>query len=100
VARRARLIFHVALSVLDSSRAGVTIIGENRSSYTLQQIPVAALFKASVCGRSLAGVAGSNYPGGTDSVLLILCVLSGRGLCDGSILRSEDSYRACVRVCH
>jgi hypothetical protein len=30
----------------------------------------------------------------------LLCVLSGRGLCDGLIIRPEESYRLwCVLVC-
>jgi len=44
-----------------------------------------------VCGRFLAGIAGSNFAGGMN-----VCVLSGRGLCDGLIPRPEESYRACV----
>jgi hypothetical protein len=31
----------------------------------------------------------------------VLCVLSGRGLCDGLIIRPEESYRLwCVLVCN
>jgi hypothetical protein len=33
-------------------------------------IPVVALFKAWVCGRSVAGIAGSNTAGGMDVSLL------------------------------
>ena len=52
-----------------------------------------------VCGRSLAGIAGSNPTGGID-VCCECCVLSGRGLCDGLITRPEESYRLrCVAVC-
>jgi hypothetical protein len=33
-------------------------------------------------------------------VRCVLCVLSGRGLCDGLITRPEESYRLwCVHVC-
>jgi hypothetical protein len=33
-------------------------------------------------------------------LLWVLCVLSGRGLCDGLITRPEESYRLwCVLVC-
>jgi len=54
---------------------------------------VAALFKAWVCGPSLAGIAGSNPAGAWMSVSLECCVLSDRDLCDGLITRPEDSYR-------
>jgi len=33
------------------------------------------------------------------SVSCECCVLSGRGLCDGPILRPEEAYRVCVCVC-
>ena len=64
-------------------------------------IPVAELSKARVCGRSLAGIAGSNSAGGIDICdSCEWCVLSGRGLCDGPIPRPEESYRlCCVIVC-
>ena len=62
-------------------------------------IPVAERSKAWVCSRSPAGIAGSNPAGGMD-VCCECCVLSGRGLCDGPIPRSEESYRLwCVIVC-
>jgi hypothetical protein len=33
-------------------------------------------------------------------MFVVLCVLSGRGLCDGLITRPEESYRLwCVLVC-
>jgi hypothetical protein len=55
-------------------------------------IPVTARSKAWVCGRSLAGIVGSN-PAGDSCV----CVLSSRGLCVGLIIRPEESYRVwCV----
>jgi hypothetical protein len=65
-------------------------------------IPVAARSKAWVCGRSLAGIAGSNPPppqGAWQSLSCECCVLSGRGLCDGPITRLEESYRMwCIWV--
>jgi len=62
-------------------------------------IPVAVRPKAWVCGRSLAGIAGSNPAGGMN-VSFECCVLSGRGLCVGLITRPEESYRVwCVCVC-
>jgi len=45
-------------------------------------IPVAARSKASVCGRSLAGIAGSNPAGALMFVCCECCVFTGRGLCD------------------
>jgi hypothetical protein len=61
---------------------------------------VAARSKAWVCGRSLTGIAGSNFAGGAWlSVAYECCVLSRRGLCDGPITRSEETYRVlCVEV--
>ena len=61
---------------------------------SLLPIPVAERSKARVYGRSLAEIAGSNSAGGMDVCpLCVLCVLSGRGLCEGLITRSEESYR-------
>jgi len=61
--------------------------------------PVAARSKAWPCSHSLAGFAVSNPAGGMD-VCLLCRVLSGRGLCDELITRSEESYRLwCVVVC-
>jgi hypothetical protein len=60
-------------------------------------IPVVVRSKAWVCGRSLAGIVGSNPTGAWMSVSCECCVLSGRGLCDGLISRPGDSYRVwCV----
>ena len=53
---------------------------------------MAARPKASVCGRSLAGISGSNPAGGVD-VFNDRCVLSSRSLSVGLITRPEDSYR-------
>jgi len=42
---------------------------------------MAALFKTGVCGRSFAGIAGSNPAGRTDACLLrVLCVVMYRSL--------------------
>ena len=56
---------------------------------------------ASVCGRTLAETVGSNPAGGMDVYLWrVLCELTGRGLCDELITRSEETYRLwCVVVC-
>jgi hypothetical protein len=57
-------------------------------------VPVVPWSKASVCGRSLAGIVGSNPAGGIlFSVCCECCVLSGRGLCVGLITRPEESCR-------
>jgi len=62
-------------------------------------ISVGVRSKAWVCSRSLARIVGSNPAGGKD-VCVESCVLSDRGLCDGSITRPEESYRLwCVVVC-
>jgi len=54
---------------------------------------VAARSKASVTGRSLAGIVCLNPAGIWLSVSCECYVLLGRGLCDGPITRSEESYR-------
>jgi hypothetical protein len=58
---------------------------------TEDALPVAARFKACVCGHSLAGAAVSS-PARNMDVCLRLCVLSGRGLCDGPISCAEEAY--------
>ena len=53
-----------------------------------------------MCGSEvtrLLGIAGSNPAGSMGSVSWEVCVLSGRGLCDGSIPRPEASTK---RLCH
>jgi hypothetical protein len=55
-------------------------------------VPVVAPSKAWVCGRSLAGIVGSN-PGGTWMSVSYCCVLSSRCLCVGLITSTEESYR-------
>jgi hypothetical protein len=62
-------------------------------------VPMAELFKSRVCGRLLAGIAGSN-PTGDINVSCECRVFAARGLCDVLIPRSEECYRlACVIVC-
>ena len=56
-------------------------------------VPVAARSKAWVYGRSPAAIVGSNPTQGLGCLCVECCVLSGRGLCDGLIIRSEESYR-------
>ena len=53
---------------------------------------MAVRYRTSVCGRSLAGVAGSNPAGAWNIVVSCECfVLSGRGLCVGLIAHPEES---------
>jgi hypothetical protein len=57
--------------------------------YKGRPIPVAARSKAWVCGRSLAGIAGSNLAGSMDVfLLLVLCVVRYR-----SLRRADHSSR-------
>jgi hypothetical protein len=56
-------------------------------------ILVAARSKALACDRSFSGVAGLNLARGVVVCLLrVLCVSSGRGLCNRPITRPEESY--------
>ena len=48
--------------------------------------------KAWVCGRSLAGIVGSNPARGHGCLSVVCYVLLGIGLCDGLIPRQEASY--------
>ena len=62
---------------------------------------MAELSKARVYGRSLAGIAGSIPAEGMDVCpLWVVCVLSGRGLCDGWSLvqRRPTDCRASLYV--
>ena len=56
-----------------------------------QPIPVAALFKAWVCGHWLVGIEGTN----SSSLVNVVCC-TGRGLCDRQIPRPQESYRVCM----
>jgi len=58
-------------------------------------IPMAARFKALVCGRSLAGIVSSNPAGAWMSVSCESCVLSGTVPCVGLITRLEETHRVC-----
>ena len=54
---------------------------------------MAARSRECVCGRLLAGNAGSNPAGDIDICLCDSGVLSGRGICVGLITHPERSYR-------
>ena len=72
----------------------------NRScNTTVLPVPVAAPSKASVCSPSPAGIVVSIPPETWISVYSVCCMLSGRGLCDELITRSEESYRLWCVVC-
>ena len=59
---------------------------------------MAARSKAKLYGPSPVGIVGPNPAMGMD--VCLLCVLSGRGLCDELITLTEESYRlCCVVVC-
>jgi hypothetical protein len=64
-------------------------------------IPVGARSKTKVCGRSPAEIVGSNPTGNMDVYLLcVLCLWSGRDLCDKLITRPEENYQLwCVAEC-
>ena len=56
-------------------------------------IPLAARSKAWVCGRSLAGIVGSNPTVGINVCFIVCCQV-------GLITRPEEAYRLwCVVVC-
>jgi hypothetical protein len=60
-------------------------------------IPLAALSKASVCGRSLGGTAGSNPAGGMDGCLSVESAECGVSACDLDILTMKRLWptRSC-----
>ena len=66
--------------------------------YPQPPIPVASRSRALACGRSLAGIEGSNPAGAWMFVCCECCVLSGKVNCDGPIPRPEESHRVCVCV--
>jgi hypothetical protein len=66
---------------------------------TVPPIPVVQRSRKRVCGRSRVGIAVSNPAGARKSVYCKCCVLSCRGLCDGTIPRPEESYDCGVSLC-
>ena len=58
-----------------------------------------ARYEVWVCGRLLAGIAGSNPAWGMDVCLSVCseyCLLSSRGLCVGLITHPESRTECCV----
>ena len=71
----------------------IYIVNTFVESNLLRVIPVAARSKAWVCGRSLAGIAGSIPAGGMDVCLLLtLYVAQIEVFCEGPITRPGESY--------
>ena len=62
-------------------------------------IPVVSRSKAWLWGRSPVRTAGSNPNGVWVCICCEYCVLSCRGLCDGTIPRPEDFWRCVLCVC-
>ena len=69
-------------------------------SIILPPIPVTPRSKAWVCGRSLAGIVGSNPAGAWVSVSCECCVLSGRGLSSGWSHVHRSPTECGVSECH
>jgi hypothetical protein len=67
-----------------------TRIGNSNCATVIQPFVVPARSMAWVCGRSLAGNAGSNPAGDTDVSIVDCCVLRSRGLCVRLITRPES----------
>jgi hypothetical protein len=68
---------------------------QNATAHTIHGKPYRHFrtrYKASVCGHSLAGIAGSNPADDMDVCLLMSVVCCQEGLCKGPIPRSEGSY--------
>ena len=80
---------HVRMTFMFLYTSAVTAIN------LIWPIPVAARSKASVCGRSLTGIAGSNPARGH---VCLYFVMLGRGLCDGSIPHPQESCRVSLCV--
>jgi hypothetical protein len=86
----------IAVQLSSSLLRASQIQGEN-----IHPIPVAAASKAWVGVRSIFGNAASNPADWmTVSVVNVVCVWSGRGVCDGPNPRSQRSYRVRVCLCH
>jgi len=92
------------MGIIIISSSSITISSSSSSSSSIAvvivvvlvvvvPIPLAVRSKAWVCGRSLSGIADPKPAEAWISVYCEFCVLSGRGLCDGSIIHPENSYR-------
>jgi hypothetical protein len=75
-----RYYWHSCLSILMTSVSAYLT-----SSVSCLPMPVAARSNAWVCGRSFAGIPGSDHAGAWMSVSCECCVLSGRGPCVGLV---------------
>ena len=95
---RIRMLFDSQNAYLDSRIHFIIILIIN-SIYHLRPIPVNARSKAWNCSRSLVRISGSNRAGAFMSLAWECCVLSGRSLCFGMIIRPDESHRVlCVWV--
>jgi hypothetical protein len=56
-------------------------------------VPVTTLYKAWVCGSSVAGFVGSNPAGDIDVCICVLCVVRNRRL-----RRTNHSYRGVLQI--
>jgi hypothetical protein len=65
-------------------------------------IPVAARSKAQVYGRSVPGIAGSNFAGGLGclSVVSVVCCKVEVSALDLSLVQRSPIVCVCVCVCH
>jgi hypothetical protein len=98
-----RLVVGWGLSEQHSACTMILILCQRKKSQTLfhNETLLLMLVPHHYHGRSPVEIVGSNPTGGMDVCLLwVLCVLSGRGLCDELITRPEESYRLwCVVMC-
>jgi hypothetical protein len=67
------------------------------TEYFTETHPISIITRR-VCGRSLAGIAGSN-PAEVIDVSLVSVMWCQVGLCDEPISRPEESYRLCCVAC-
>ena len=95
------IIHSPVISYLSHSVFGTVGLSFSLPQFSPRSLPFQAIFPISVslyshvlecvCGRSFAGIVGSNPTGDMD-VCNECCVLLARGLCVGLITRPEESY--------